>query len=168
MRSHGSSWSYVSVLQSLLVPSLWPAFSEAYLGRDIVWISKTYGRVMRATLVTVGVGSPVAWFCWTVDYWFMGGKGSSAKFNTAMVYVFLGCFVLHLHEPSGIISGDTASAIASCYGHARSNLESRALCRASEALWTDWGSFGNDHLLPPIHCSASDMGGAANTSWSIP
>jgi O-antigen/teichoic acid export membrane protein len=62
---------YVSVLQSLLVPSLWPAFSEAYLGRDIVWISKTYGRVMRATLVTVGVGSLLLGFAgrWIIGLW---------------------------------------------------------------------------------------------------
>jgi O-antigen/teichoic acid export membrane protein len=62
---------YVSVLQSLLVPSLWPAFSEAYLERDMVWISKTYGRVMRATLVTVGVGSLLLGFAgrWIIGLW---------------------------------------------------------------------------------------------------
>jgi|UPI00047DD6BC O-antigen/teichoic acid export membrane protein len=44
---------YASVLQSLLVPSLWPAFSEAYVGHDMVWIRAAYRRVMRATLLIV-------------------------------------------------------------------------------------------------------------------
>ncbi len=43
-----------SLLQSLLVPSLWPAFSEAYFRRDLPWIVNTYNHVMKATLIVVG------------------------------------------------------------------------------------------------------------------
>jgi O-antigen/teichoic acid export membrane protein len=44
---------YATVLQSLLVPSLWPAFSEAYAGQDLVWIRAAYRRIMRATFLVV-------------------------------------------------------------------------------------------------------------------
>jgi O-antigen/teichoic acid export membrane protein len=43
-----------SLLQSLLVPSLWPAFSEAYFRRDLPWVANTYHHVMRITLIVVG------------------------------------------------------------------------------------------------------------------
>ena len=46
--------SYASLLQSLFVPAMWPAFSEAYFRGDLPWIRKTYRRIMRATLLTVG------------------------------------------------------------------------------------------------------------------
>lgn len=45
---------YASVLQSLLLPSLWPAFSEAYVSHDLAWIRRVYRRIMRATVVAVG------------------------------------------------------------------------------------------------------------------
>lgn len=45
--------SYATMLQALFVPSLWPAFSEAYFGEDIIWIRKTYRHIMRATVLTV-------------------------------------------------------------------------------------------------------------------
>lgn len=46
--------SYASLLQSLFVPAMWPAFSEAYFRGDLPWIRKTYRQIMRATLLTVG------------------------------------------------------------------------------------------------------------------
>jgi O-antigen/teichoic acid export membrane protein len=58
--------SYASVLQSLLVPSLWPAFSEAYVSHDLVWIRTAYHRVMRATLLTV---IPTALFLGFAGHW---------------------------------------------------------------------------------------------------
>lgn len=48
---------YASMFQSLLIPSLWPAFSEAYHRGDLVWIRKTYSRIMRGSLLAVGAAA---------------------------------------------------------------------------------------------------------------
>ncbi|HEV2578509.1 MAG TPA: oligosaccharide flippase family protein [Acidobacteriaceae bacterium] len=45
--------SYASMFQTLLIPSLWPAFSEAYHRADLTWIRKTYSRIVRGTLTAV-------------------------------------------------------------------------------------------------------------------
>lgn len=46
---------YASLFQSMLIPSLWPAFSEAYHRCDLEWIRKTYRHVMSISLLAVGV-----------------------------------------------------------------------------------------------------------------
>ncbi len=46
--------SYATMLQSLMTPSLWPAFSDAYYRRDLQWLRTTYRRVMHMTLIGVG------------------------------------------------------------------------------------------------------------------
>jgi O-antigen/teichoic acid export membrane protein len=61
--------SYSSALQALLVPSLWPAFSEAYVRHDLAWIRTTYRRIMRATLLTV---IPTALFLGFAGRWIIG------------------------------------------------------------------------------------------------
>jgi O-antigen/teichoic acid export membrane protein len=60
---------YASVLQSLLVPSLWPAFSEAYVNHDLAWIRTAYHRVMGATVLTV---IPTALFLGFAGRWIIG------------------------------------------------------------------------------------------------
>jgi len=60
---------YAAVLQSLLVPSLWPAFSEAYVSHDLAWIRTAYHRIMRATLLTV---IPTALFLGFAGRWIIG------------------------------------------------------------------------------------------------
>lgn len=42
--------SYAAVLQTLMTPALWPAYSEAFVRRDGAWIQKTYWRVMKLTM----------------------------------------------------------------------------------------------------------------------
>jgi len=49
--------TYATMLQSLLVPALWPAFSEAYVRKDMTWIRTTYRRIMRGTVFSVGVAA---------------------------------------------------------------------------------------------------------------
>ncbi len=44
---------YASMFQAMIVPSLWPAFSEAYHRSDLSWVRKTYRRVMVASLAAV-------------------------------------------------------------------------------------------------------------------
>jgi O-antigen/teichoic acid export membrane protein len=48
---------YASMFQYMLVPSLWPAFSEAYHRCDMSWIRKTYRRVMLFSLLAVGAAA---------------------------------------------------------------------------------------------------------------
>lgn len=60
---------YATVLQSLLVPSLWPAFSEAYVSHDLAWIRTAFHRIMRATVLTV---VPTALFLGFAGRWIIG------------------------------------------------------------------------------------------------
>lgn len=53
---------YASMFQAMLVPSLWPAFSEAYYRSDLSWIRRTYHRVMRGSLLAVGVAAVLIGF----------------------------------------------------------------------------------------------------------
>jgi O-antigen/teichoic acid export membrane protein len=46
--------AYAVVLQSALSPSLWPAYSEAYVRGDLVWIRKTFWRMARVIGWTTG------------------------------------------------------------------------------------------------------------------
>jgi len=62
---------YASVLQSLLSPSLWPAFSEAYVGQDLVWIRVAYRRTMRITFLVVTSAALLLGFTgrWIISAW---------------------------------------------------------------------------------------------------
>lgn len=42
---------YAAVLQSLLMPALWPAYAEAINRGDSSWVRLTYRRTMRATML---------------------------------------------------------------------------------------------------------------------
>jgi O-antigen/teichoic acid export membrane protein len=48
---------YAAMFQSMLVPSLWPAFSEAFHRGDLVWVNKTYRRLMRFSMLAVSVAA---------------------------------------------------------------------------------------------------------------
>jgi O-antigen/teichoic acid export membrane protein len=48
---------YASMMQSLLVPALWPAFAEAYHRRDMDWVRTNYHRVMNGSILAVGVAA---------------------------------------------------------------------------------------------------------------
>lgn len=45
--------SYASLLQSMLIPSFWPAFTEAYHKRDMPWVRNTYRNMTQKTLMAV-------------------------------------------------------------------------------------------------------------------
>jgi O-antigen/teichoic acid export membrane protein len=80
--------SYASALQSLLVPSLWPAFSEAYAGHDMTWIRAAYHRVMRATLLTV---TSAALFLGFAGRWIIGLWAGNAAVPGSVLLWFM-CF----------------------------------------------------------------------------
>ncbi len=63
--------NYTTVLQTILVPSLWPALSEAYFGRDMTWIRKAYRRVVHATMATTITAAVVLAFAgrWLIRIW---------------------------------------------------------------------------------------------------
>jgi len=75
---------YAAMLQSLLVPSLWPAFSEAYVSHDLAWVRMAYHRIMRATVLTV---IPAALFLgfagrWIISVW----AGKAAVPSSALLW----------------------------------------------------------------------------------
>jgi O-antigen/teichoic acid export membrane protein len=75
---------YASGLQALLVPSLWPAFSEAYAGLDMTWIRAAYRRIMRATLLVVTSAALVLAFTgrWLIGIW----AGKAAVPGSALLW----------------------------------------------------------------------------------
>lgn len=46
---------YASMMQSLLIPALWPAFAEAYHRRDLSWVRMNYRRIMYGSILAVGL-----------------------------------------------------------------------------------------------------------------
>ena len=48
---------YAALLQGLLIPSLWPAISEAYHKRQMEWIRGTYRSLEQKTLIGVGAAA---------------------------------------------------------------------------------------------------------------
>lgn len=79
---------YTSVLQSLLIPSLWPAFSEAYIGHDIKWIRSAYRHIMRATLLMTCAVALILGFAgrWLIRLW----AGQAAVPDSALLWCM--CF----------------------------------------------------------------------------
>ena len=75
---------YASGLQALLVPSLWPAFSEAYAGHDLTWIRAAYRRVMRATLLVASSAAVILGLSgqWIISIW----AGKAAVPGSALLW----------------------------------------------------------------------------------
>jgi O-antigen/teichoic acid export membrane protein len=79
---------YAAMLQSLLVPSLWPAFAEAYVGGDLAWIRAIYRRIERNTVMVVGSAALLLGFTgrWIIGIW----AGKAAVPNSALLWCM--CF----------------------------------------------------------------------------
>jgi O-antigen/teichoic acid export membrane protein len=45
--------NYASLLQTMLLPSFWPAFTEAYQKREMAWVRGTYRSMVRKTMFAV-------------------------------------------------------------------------------------------------------------------
>jgi len=54
---------YATLFQGLLIPSLWPAFTEAYHKRQLDWVNKTYRSVRRKTLTGAAVAGLLIGLC---------------------------------------------------------------------------------------------------------
>jgi O-antigen/teichoic acid export membrane protein len=68
------SWrlmGYASMFYTLLVPSLWPAYADAYHRKDLAWIRSTYSRVMRMSMIGVSSISAILAMCgqWLIRVW---------------------------------------------------------------------------------------------------
>ena len=53
--SYSVAWrlvGYASVIQTMIVPALWPAFSEAFARSDLPWVRQTFRRTMQLTMGT--------------------------------------------------------------------------------------------------------------------
>ena len=49
--------SYASLLQAMLIPSFWPAFTEAYHKEDMAWVRRTYRNLSRKSLLVVAAAA---------------------------------------------------------------------------------------------------------------
>jgi O-antigen/teichoic acid export membrane protein len=54
--------SYVTAVQALVAPALWPAYSEAYAKGDLAWIRSTYARNRWVTIATLIGGCTLVLF----------------------------------------------------------------------------------------------------------
>ncbi len=48
---------YAALLQTLLVPSIWPALAEAYQKGDLGWVRRTYQTITRQGLSAIGIAA---------------------------------------------------------------------------------------------------------------
>ena len=58
--SYSVAWrltQYAYLLQNLMIPSLWPAFTEAYHKQQMDWITRTYRTLNRNVLSAVGIAA---------------------------------------------------------------------------------------------------------------
>jgi O-antigen/teichoic acid export membrane protein len=51
--------NYMTAVQALILPALWPAYSEAFAGGHLDWIRSAYSRVRRLTVAILIVGCSV-------------------------------------------------------------------------------------------------------------
>ena len=47
---------YITAVQTLIIPALWPAYSEAYAKGHLAWIRSTYNRVRWITAAVLALG----------------------------------------------------------------------------------------------------------------
>jgi len=45
--------TYATMMQTILIPSFWPAFTEAYRKRELAWMRSTYNEMVRKTVLAV-------------------------------------------------------------------------------------------------------------------
>lgn len=76
--------SYAAALQTLMLPALWPAYSEAFVRGDMSWIRRTYRKTM---LWTMGLAGGIALIFlmlgrFLIRYW----AGSSAVPSLSLLF----------------------------------------------------------------------------------
>ena len=72
--SYSVAWrltSYAAIAQTLIVPALWPAFSEAFARGDLKWVRRMFRRTMWATM-SIALGCSVLFALagrWIIRVW---------------------------------------------------------------------------------------------------
>ena len=72
--SYSVAWrltSYAAIAQTLIVPALWPAFSEAFARGDLKWVRRMFRRTMWATM-SIAFGCSVVFALagrWIIRVW---------------------------------------------------------------------------------------------------
>jgi O-antigen/teichoic acid export membrane protein len=72
--SYSVAWrlvGYAAIAQTLVAPSLWPAFSEAFARGDLAWIRQTFRRTMVLTMSIAVAASLLFALCgrWIIRIW---------------------------------------------------------------------------------------------------
>jgi O-antigen/teichoic acid export membrane protein len=76
--------AYASMVHALLIPSLWPAFADAYHRRDLTWLRSSYRRIAIATLIGGGIVSVILALIgrWLIRVW----VGAAAVPSTGLLW----------------------------------------------------------------------------------
>jgi O-antigen/teichoic acid export membrane protein len=82
---------YAAVVQTFLIPALWPAFSEAFERGDIAWVRQTFRRTMWITMGTAFGFSVVFVFAgrWIIRVW-----ATNAAVPSEMLMVLMCVWIL--------------------------------------------------------------------------
>jgi O-antigen/teichoic acid export membrane protein len=108
---------YITALQTLAVPALWPAYSEAYARGDIQWVGKTYRRVHWATvaLLTLGGACVLLWGKSIIRLW-AGPVAVPDTWTLRLMCVWMAVFAFSLNQSTllGAATRVGRQAVMSC------------------------------------------------------
>ncbi|HWF65768.1 MAG TPA: oligosaccharide flippase family protein [Acidobacteriaceae bacterium] len=129
---------YITALQTLAVPALWPAYAEAYVRGDIQWVRKTYRRVRWATAALLTVGGAGALFGGqTIIRIWAGPAAVPDIWTLRLMCVWMAVFAFALNQSTllGATSRVGKQAVMSCIA--------AAVNLGLSILWVrPWGSVG--------------------------
>jgi O-antigen/teichoic acid export membrane protein len=82
---------YASVIQTLLIPALWPAFSEAFERGDMAWVRYTFRRTMW---ITMGTAFGFAVFFALAGRWLIRVWATNAAVPSEMLMLLMCVWIL--------------------------------------------------------------------------
>lgn len=82
---------YAMIAQTLLMPALWPAFSEAFARRDLAWVRQTFWRTMW---LTMGVATSFSILFVFAGRWLIGVWAGKAAVPSQSLILLMCVWVL--------------------------------------------------------------------------
>lgn len=143
--SYSLAWrlvGYASVLQTMIVPSLWPAFSEAFHSGDYVWVKRIF---VRACSITMGTAAAFVLLIGFLGRAFIRLWAGQAAVPTQGLIWLMCCWIL-----ISTFMNNTATVLI-----ARSKTRVQAWCSLVAAVANLWLSM---YLVPRIGSSGAVLG----------
>jgi O-antigen/teichoic acid export membrane protein len=87
-------FSYTTLFQTLLFPSLWPAYTEAFTRKDVNWVRKTFRtNMLYSTMLTIVMALPLMLFGNQIIVFWAGPEAEPPH----MLLVWMGCWsIIHV------------------------------------------------------------------------